>query len=218
MSFFDKLLHSVKGAANDALDAHQNLGSDARQNVRDLETQLTKAEQALVEVRAEAELLKGKREKAAAEVAKWLQAATNAAGKDDNLARECLAKKATAAAALATIDAEIAKFQPTVSGIEKHIADMRSQKDSLANQADLIGVRSDVADVELKAAAILGGVGGHGVSLTATEEALAKKEARAHAESAIVAEHNGTDLESRVAALSTGPSIEDELAALKAGK
>jgi len=218
MSFFDKLLHSVKGAANDALDAHQNLGADARQSVRDLEENLNKAEGALVEVRAEAELLKGKREKAVAEVGKWLQAATNAAGKDDGLARECLAKKATAASALATIDAEIAKFQPTVDGIEQHIAEMRAQKESLANQADLIGVRSDVADVEMKAATILGGVGGTTVSLQGAEDALAKKEAKAHAAAAIVSEHTGASLEARVAALNAGPSIEDELAALKAGK
>lgn len=218
MSLFDRVFHSLKGAANDALDSHQNLGADARQNVRDLDANLTKAEGALVEVRAEAELLKGKHDKATAEVAKWLQAATNAAGKDDGLARECLAKKAAAAAILATIDAEIAKFQPTVTGIEAHIAQIRSQKDSLSNQADLIGVRSDVADVELKAAAILGGIGGPGVSLAGTEEALAKKEAKAHAASSIVAEHSGDSLEARVAALNAGPSIDDELAALKAAK
>jgi phage shock protein A len=95
---------------------------------------------------------------------------------------------------------------------------MRAQKESLANQADLIGVRSDVADVEMKASAILGGVGGTTVSLQGAEDALAKKEARAHAATAIVSEHTGASLEARVAALNAGPSIEDELAALKAGK
>lgn len=218
MSFFDRILHTVKGTANDVLDAHQNLGVEARQSVRDLDEQLSKAEAALVDVRAESELLKGKREKAEAEVNKWLKAATNAAGKDDGLARECLAKKQAAAAQLATIDAEIAKFAPTVQGIEKHIAEKRAQKDSLSNQADLIGVRSEVADVELKAAAILGGVGGTTVSLAGAEDALARKEARAHAATSILNERSGDSLEARVAALDAGPSIEDELAALKAGK
>jgi len=218
MSLFDKILHRVKGAAYDVLDAHQNLGADARQSVRELDEQLLKAEDALVEVRAELELLNGKGAKAAAEIAKWLQAATNAAGKDDNLARECLAKKAAAVTQLKVIDDEIAKFQPTVTRIEQHIVEMRAQKDAFTNQADLIGVRSDVADVELKAAAILGGVGGSGISLAGAEDALAKKEARARASTAIAGEHSGASLESRVAALNTGPSIEDELAALKAGK
>ena len=218
MSFLDRVIHSIKGAANDALDSAQDLGANARQSVRELEENLTKAEGALVDVRAEAELLKGKRAKAAAEVEKWLQAATNAAGKDDGLARECLAKKQAAAAQLATIDAEISKFQPTVTGIEAHIADLRSRKDSLANQADLIGVRSDVADVELKAAAILGGIGGKGVDLAATEDALAKREAKAKAATAIIGERSGSSLEARVAALNAAPSIEDELAALKAKK
>lgn len=218
MTFFDRILHTVKGTANDVLDAHQDLGANARQSVRDLDEQLNKAESALVDVRAEAEVLKGKRTKASDEVTKWLNAATNAAGKDDGLARECLAKKQSASAQLATIDAEIAKFTPTVTGIESHIAQIRAQKDSLSNQADLIGVRSEVADVELKAAAILGGVGGTTVSLASEEDALARKEAKAHAATAIVGEHSGASLEARVAALNAAPSIEDELAALKAGK
>jgi phage shock protein A len=218
MSIIDKLIHKIKGAANDALDATQDLGADARQSVRDLEENLSKAESALVDVRAEAELLKGKREKAAAEVAKWLQAATNAAGKDDGLARECLAKKLTASTQLASIEAEISKLQPTVVGIESHIADLRSRKDSLANQADMIGVRANVAEVEMKAAAILGGIGGKGVDLAATEEALAKKEAKAKAATAVINERSGASLEARVAALNAAPSIEDELAALKAKK
>lgn len=218
MSLFDRILHTVKGTANDALDAHQNLGVEARQSVRDLEENLRKADEALVEVRAESELLKGKREKAQAEVTKWLTAATNAAGKDDGLARECLVKKQAAAAQLATIDAEIAKFAPTVTGIENHIAQMRAQKDGLSNQADLISVRSEVADVELKAAAILGGIGGTSVSLAGAEDALARKEAKAHAATAVLGERTGDSLEARVAALNAGPSLEDELAALKAGK
>lgn len=218
MSFFDKLIHSVKGAANDALDAHQNLGADARQNVRDLTEQLTKAEGALVDVRAENELLKGRQEAAAADVAKWLKAATGAAGKDDGLARECLAKKSAATNVLATIDAQIVKFQPTVANLEQHIAQLRTQKENLSNQADLISVRSDVADVELKAATIMGGIGNKGVDFKSTEDALAKKEAKAHAASSIVAERSGDSLELRIAALDAGPSIEDELAALKAGK
>lgn len=218
MSLFEKILHGVKGAANDAVEAHQNLGTSARQSVRDLDEQLQKAEEALVDVRAEAEVLKGKREKAAAEVARWLAAATKAAGKDDGLARECLAKKKTAADQLSVIDAEIAKFTPMVQGIERRISEMRAQKDALSNQADLISVRSEVADVEMRAAAVLGGVGGTSVSLAGAEDALARKEAKAHAATEILGERTGGSLEARLAALDAAPSIEDELAALKAAK
>lgn len=220
MSFLEKILHTIKGTANDVADNIEsaNLGTNARQSVRDLDEQLTKAENALVEVRAEAEILKGKHEAVSADVAKWLQAATNAAGKDDGLARECLAKKATAAATLKAVDDALAKFQPTVDTIEQHITQLRSQKDSMANDADLIGVRSDVADVEMKTAKILGAIGNGTPSLAGAAEALAKKEAKAHAMTQITAERTGSDLESRVAALNTGSSIDDELAALKANK
>jgi phage shock protein A len=217
MTFFDKLIHSAKGAINDTLERNQDLGANARQNIRDLDEQLRDADAALVDVRAENELLKGKKEKAEAEIAKWLKAATNAAGKDDGLARECLAKKAAAKAQLDTIEATIANFGPTVAALEQHIEQMRSQRDNLGNQSDLIGVRSEVADVQMKAAEILGGTGSV-TSLAAQEDALAKKEAKAKAATSIVNDRSGNTLEARVAALNAGPSIEDELAALKAGK
>jgi len=218
MSLLGNLLHRATGAANDFAESHADVGADARQSVRDLEANLTKAEAALVDVRAEGELLRGKREKAQAEVDRWLHAAQNAAGKDDDLAKQCLVKKAAAKVQLDAVDAAITKFQPTVDALTKHIDEMRAQKDQLANQADLIGVRSEVADVEMHAAEIIGGIGGHGVNLTAAEDALAKKEAKAHAASSIISEHNGGDLEAKVAALNASSSIDDELAALKAGK
>jgi phage shock protein A len=217
MTFFDKLIHSAKGAINDTLERNQDLGANARQNIRDLDEQLQEADAALVDVRAENELLKGKKKKAEDEVAKWLKAATAAAGKDDGLARECLAKKATAKAQLDTIEATIANFGPTVAAMEQHIEQLRSQRDNLGNQSDLIGVRSEVADVQMKAAEILGGTGSV-TSLAAQEDALAKKEAKAMAATSIMNDRTGNTLEARVAALNAGPSLEDELAALKAGK
>lgn len=217
MSLLQKIMHTLKGSANDLVDAHQDLGANARQSVRDLDEQLQAADKALIDVRAEAEVLKGKKQKAETEVAKWLQAASNAAGKDDNLARECLAKKASAKANLDALTQSLDKFQPTVTALETRITQLRSQRDGLSNQADLIGVRSEVADVELRTAEILGSTNLE-TSLVAQEDALARKEARAHASSAILQERTGQALESRVAALTAGPSIEDELAALKASK
>jgi phage shock protein A len=217
MSLLGKMFHSLTGSANDALDAHQNLGANARQSVRELDAQLQEADSALINVRAEAEILKGKKENAEAEVAKWLKAATNAAGKDDSLAKECLVKKSSASSALDVIIYSINKFQPTVTALETRIDQLRSQRDGLSNQADLISVRSEVADVEMKAATILGATG-VSTSLASQEDALTRKEARAHAATSLVADRSGESLEARVAALTTGPSIDDELAALKAGK
>lgn len=217
MSLFEKIFHSIKGFANDTVDAHQDLGANARQSVRELDEQIREADKALVDVRAEAEVLKGKKVKAEADVAKWLKAATNAAGKDDSLARECLVKKNAAKVTLDSLTASLDKFQPTVTALETRITQLRSQRDGLSTQADLIGVRSNVADVELRAAEILGDTGSV-ASLASQEEALTRKEAKARASAAIVNERSGQSLEDRVAALSEGPSIDDELAELKAAK
>jgi phage shock protein A len=52
MSLFGKLFNSASAAANDVVDAHQNLGANARQSVRDLDAQLQQADSALIDVRA----------------------------------------------------------------------------------------------------------------------------------------------------------------------
>jgi len=219
MSIFDRIVHTLKGTVNDALDSTQNIGTEVRQTVRDLDEQLNKAEGALVEVRAQNELLKGKRDAAQKEVDKWLSAAKSAAGKDDALAMECLGKKAVASEKLASLETEIAKFQPTVDSITKQIGELRAQKEGMANQADVISVRSDVADVQLKTAKIMGGVGGSSAetSFANLQESLAKKEARANAAASIVQERTGESLEARVAALNK-PDMAAELEALKSAK
>lgn len=218
MSLFTRIFRTIQGTANDVLDAHQNLGADARQTVRELSEELDKAEKVLIDVRAESELMKRKIAESESDVAKWLHFATNAAGKDDELARECLAKKAAAAAKLASAEATLEKFQPTVTAIEKQIADRKSQIEAMSNQADVISAQSSVADVELRAAELLG-AGNNGTgSMSGAQDALDRKVARANAAVSIITERSGNNLEARVAALNTGPSIEDELAALKAGK
>lgn len=218
MSLFARILHTIKGTANDVLDTHQNLGAEARQTVRELTEELNKAENVLIDVRAENELMKAKRDTYKDEVAKWLNAATNAAGKDDALARECLAKKATASTKLAAVDVELEKFQPTLAAIEKQIADRRNQIESMSSQADVISAQSSVADVQLRAAELLGAGNNGAGSMSGAQDALDRKVARANAAVSIVTERSGDSLEARVAALNAGPSIEDELAALNAGK
>lgn len=218
MSLFARILRTITGTANDVLDSHQNIGAEARQTVRELTEELNKAENVLIDVRAESELMKAKRDTYKDEVAKWLKAATNAAGKDDALARECLAKKATASSKLAATEIELEKFQPTLAAIEKQIAERRSQIETMSSQADVISAQSSVADVQLRAAELLG-AGNNGTgSMSGAQNALDRKVARANAAVSIVTERTGDNLEARVAALDAGPSIEDELAALKAGK
>ena len=217
MSLFEKIARTFKGVVNDAVDNTADAGRDARQIVRDLEDQIGKVEQAMLDVRAENEVLKQKRDKQQAEVNKWLTAATKAAATDDNLALECLTKKAAATALLQTYTDQLAKFEPTVNQLNQHLLDLRAKKNDLADRTDLIAARSEMADAQTKAATAMSGIGGGSLvtDFNTLEEQVAKKEARAAAAVGMSDEITGKSLEDRVAALGN-TSIQDELAALKA--
>jgi len=217
MSIFEKIARAVKGTVNDALDKTADAGRDARQIVRDLEDQIGHVQQAMLDVRAENEVLKQKNTKQQAEVDKWANAAAKAvkAG-DDNLARECLTKKSEANTLLQTYTDQLAKFQPTVDQLNKHLADLVAKKE-LANRTDLIAARSEMADAQTKAATVISGIGGSSAiaDFDKLEDQVAKKEARANAATEMADEQTGKSLDDRVAALGN-TSIDDELAALKA--
>ena len=218
MSIFDKIANTFKGAVNDAIDSTADAGRDARQIVRDLEDEIGKVEQAMLDVRAENEVLKQKGAKQSAEVTKWADAAGKAVkASDDGLARECLTKKAAAVTLLNTYTEQLAKFEPTVKQLNTHLVDLRTKKEELANRTDLIAARSGMADAQTKAATVISGIGGNSRinDFDKLEEQVAKKEARANAATGMADEVSGKSLEDRVAALG-GTNIDDELAALKA--
>lgn len=218
MSIFEKISNTLKGVVNDAIDKSADAGRDARQIVRDLEDQIGKVEQAMLDVRAESEVLKQKRDAQQAEVDKWAGASAKAvkAG-DDDLARECLIKKASATALLQTYTDQLAKFEPTVKQLNQHLLDLRAKKNDLADRTDLIAARSEMADAQTKAATAMSGIGGSSLvsDFDKLEGQVAKKEARASAAIGMSDEITGKSLDTRVAALGN-TSIDDELAALKA--
>lgn len=220
MSLLEKLMRTVKGVANDAVDATSDPARDARQIVRDLDEQIGKAAQAMLDVRAEHEVLKSKRDHQTEEVTKWVNAAKKAvtAG-DDSLARECLAKKQTADTQLQSYQSELDKFEPTVKEINEHISQLHTQRESLESRTDIIAARSEIAHAQEKVAVVIGGIGKSSAmdDFNALEDKVLKQEARAHAATDVMNERTGASLDARVAALGN-TSIDDELAALKAGK
>jgi phage shock protein A len=220
MSIFEKLSHTFRGVVNDALDKSADAGRDARQIVRDLEEQIGKVEQAMLDVRAENEVLKQKRDKQQTEVDKWVTASTKAVNAgDDGLARECLTKKAAAVTLLQSYKDQLAKFEPTVQQLNQHLLDLRAKKNELADRTDLIAARSEMADAQTKAATAMSGIGGGSLisDFDKLEEQVAKKEARATAATNMSDEISGKSLDDRVAALGN-TSINDELAAMKAAR
>jgi len=214
---FEKLSRTIKGLANDALDAAADPGRDARQIVRDLEDQIQRAESALLDVRAEYELMRSGKDKTEQEVARWDGLARQAiTSGDDGLARECLARKQQFTATLQQQTTQIAQYEPSVRELDERIKELKAQHESMQNRIELLEARSHLAEAQEKTATAISGVGGQSLvaDFDKLEAQVEKQEARASAASTMATQHNGNDLEQRVKALQHS-DVDDELAKLK---
>ena len=222
MSLFSKIATQVKGLLNDAQEASEDVGSVARQSVRDLEVDIAEVEQAQVGIIAEQNVLLAKIDKANENVAKFVGYAEKAIAKgDDKLALEAIQDKNKAVAERDALQAQADRFAPSVVAIQDKLNKLRERRDQMARDTSLIEARSSVAAAQDRAATILGGVG-NAESATKTFDRLNDKvqnaEARAAAKVQIAAQKDGSATENKYASLNaTSPTAaEDELAAMKA--
>lgn len=214
----DKLSRTIKGLANDALDAVADPGRDARQIVRELEEQIRQAESALLDVKAEFELMLSGKEKTAQEVARWDALARQAiSGGDDSLARECLARKQQFSTTLQRETEQLAQYEPSVRELESRIDELKHKHEEMQQKIELLEARSHMATAQEKAATAISGIGGDSLiaDFDKLETQVEKQEARASAASSMAQVQKGEDLEQRVKALQHS-DVDDELAKLKA--
>jgi phage shock protein A len=222
MSLLNKLVTQVKGLLNDAQEASEDVGSIARQSVRDLEVDIAEVEQAQVGIIAEQNVLLAKIDKANEEVEKFTGYAQKAVQKgDDKLALEAINDKNKAVAERDTLQDQADRFAPSVVAIQERLDKLRQRRDEMARDTSLIEARSSVAQAQDRAATILGGVG-NSESATKTFDRLNDKVQRAEAQAAakvqIAAQKDGSATANKYASLNADSptAAQDELAALKA--
>ena len=219
-SLFDKVSTQLKGFLHDTADNMEDAGRTARQLVRDLDNAIGQAEEQIVSVRAEFNLITSKRDAEKAEVDKYVAYAKKAVDKnDDELAKEALAEKSKHATQLAAYQAQLDAFKPNMDHLEEQINKLRAKKEEMERKTDLIEARSATAEATDKAASILGGIGTQASAaekFDRLEGKVAKQEAEANARAQMAAARNGDALKDKFAALDAPSSVDDELAALKA--
>lgn len=220
-SILSKLATQLRGALHDAADSMEDAGRSARQIIRDMDTQIEKAENGLVDVEAEYRMIVAKRDKAKDEVDQYAGYAKKALERqNENLAKEALQDKRKAQGVLDGLQAQVDSFKPTVDGLKAQIQDLRNKRDELNRRTGLIEARSAVADAEDRAATVLGGIGSTTSAISAfdrLEEKVGKKEAKAAAKTDLAREKSGASNKDKYAELGkpTDSSIDDELAELK---
>lgn len=225
-SLFSKLSTQLKGALHDAADSMEDAGRTARQIIRDLDDQIGKAEEGLIEVEAEYRQTITKRDNAKDLVAKYAGYAAKAVQRnDDAMAKDALTDKRKAQDTLDTLEAQVTSFKPTVENLRAQIQALRDKRDDMSRKTGLIEARSAVAEAQTHASEVLGGIGNaHSAaeSFDRLEAKVSKQEAEAAARQDMARDKAGRDPSEKYAALDKADlsSIDDELAALKrdAGK
>jgi phage shock protein A len=220
MHFLDSLTRTIKGVLNDSADAIADPARDARQIVRDLDESIGRAESALTDIKAQVTVLESKRDREAADAARYGQGAANAVkANDDALAKDALTAQMEHETKAKAFDVQIAQLKPTVIDLDKQIGDMRARRSDLNARTDVIEVQKQVASAKDMAATALGGIGGKNLTedFNRLEEKAQLTSARADARLASVDLASGKSLDDRLKNLnSSSDSAEDRLAALKA--
>lgn len=220
-SLFEKFATQLKGTLHDLADNMEDPGRTARQLVRDIDQAVGLAEEQLVQVRAQLNVLESKRDTEQREADRYAGYAQKAVTKgDDSMAREALTEKAKHAKLLAGYEAQIADFKPNMDNLEAEIQKLRDKKDSMENETNMLEARAATAQATNKAATIIGGIGAQASSakrFDALGDRVSKMEAEARARAQMASTRNGDSMKDRFAALdSVASSVDDELAALKA--
>ena len=226
MSFLKNVITQIKGVLNDAQESSEDIGSVARQTVREIEADIGNLEEALVGIEAEHLILLTKITKADEDVTKYTNYAQKAvkAG-NDTLALEAINDKNSALTERELLQKQADKFAPSVQTVKERLAALNLRKEQMARDASLLEGRAAVAEAQDRVATVLGGIG-NGSSASESfermEERLEKNEARAQAKMNLAAAKDGSENESKYAELddTSATSAADELAAMKsaAGK
>jgi phage shock protein A len=219
MSLFDNISRTLKGLLNDAADSVQDPSRDARQIVRELDSSIERAENALIEIEAQTAVQQSKRDDATEKAKKYEEGAKRAlqAG-DESLAREALAAVAQAEAERDAMAGELAKLEPSVAQLKSQIDDMRTRRNDLNARSNILQAKQEIAEAKDVAATALGGIGGKNLSedFQKLEAKVNLSNARSDARLNSADTSSGKALDDKLAALHRGSSsVEDRLEALK---
>jgi phage shock protein A len=224
MSLLNKLFTQIKGFANDAQEASEDVGSIARQSVRDMDVEIAQVEQAQVGIIAEQNVLLAKIDAETGKIEKFAGYAVKAVEKgDDALALSAIQDKNKATQVRDVLQAQADKFAPSVQAVSDKLAELRHRRDEMARDTSLIEARSSVADAQDRAATVLGGIG-NSQSASKTFDRLNEKvqasEARAAAKTQLAAQKDGSDEKKKYESLTAASptAAQDELAAMKAAR
>ena len=219
MNIFERFGRVAKANINELLNKMEDPEKVMNQAVDDLQKDLVKIRQSYAEVMATQKRMEKQRAAAEQLSNEWLSRAQLALqNEDEELAREALSRKQTAAEQAATLAmqletqaASLNQLYDSMQQLEAKIVEAKAMKEQYVARARTAATSTKVNDM-------LAGVGENSMgAFDRMKEKVEALETTAEVSSSMLGAAEDVSLESKFKALEGGSSVDDELAQMKAG-
>jgi len=215
MGLFDRLSRVVRANLNDMVSKAEDPEKVLEQAVIDMQEDLVQLRQAVAKAIASQKRTQQDYEKNQSEANKWHQRAQLALSKgDENLAREALQRKKSAAEAANTLKQQLDQQTTQVDTLRRSLIALEGKISEAKTKKNMYKARIQAAEANKRLQEEMGSLGTSGAM--GAFERMEDKVLALEAESQAVHELGGVGIEQQFAQLEQSSGVDDELAQLKA--
>lgn len=191
MSLWAKIKSFVTGNAHDALDSMQDVGTESRQIVREMDEKLKEAESGLLTAQSRLFILQDDIEKATKEVNKWNASAVEAASKGkQDLAMQCVQKAKQAQLIVDGFSVEMESLNESIDVLQRQIDEAYKDRGTVATDLVVMETKIHVANATAQAATAVSDL--NSANTSSRVGAIRKKAQESSAMSRAIVERNQT--------------------------
>lgn len=212
---FERLMSIFKSMFNKGMAKMETPEVLAEQAEMELESNFKKISESLTSSMANEKMLEQKVKKAQEDLALWEKRAMQAVQQNnDDMARQCLAKKQETAQSLESLESQLAEQKRSVAMTKERFNEIQQKLKEFRSKKNEILARAKASDSITEANKLLGGTGSTGLSsMDKLEKKIAEKEAMSQA----VREMSGiSKVDDEFKEWDKKAGLDDELARLKA--
>ncbi|PSO51152.1 MAG: hypothetical protein BRC33_01395 [Cyanobacteria bacterium SW_9_44_58] len=217
MGLFDRISRVVRSNVNDLVSKAEDPEKMLEQSLTDMNEDLVQLRQAVAKAIAAERRSRKQYEDQQAEANKWQQRAQLALSKgQEDLARQALQRKKSAADAAEQLKPQVDKQKQQVDTLKKSLIALESKISEAKTKKEMLSSRMKAAKANQQLQEQMGNLNTSGAmnAFERMEEKVTEMEASGQAAAELAGESGG--IEDQFAQLESGSDVDDELAAMKA--
>ena len=217
MGLFDRISRVVRANVNDMVSKAEDPEKMLEQALVDMNEDLVQLRQAVAKAIAAERRSRSQYDEQESEANKWQQRAQLALSKgQEDLAREALQRKKSAADAAAALKPQVDQQKSQVDTLKKSLTALESKISEAKTKKEMLGARMKAAKANQQLQDQVSGLNSNNAmgAFERMEDKVMEMEASGQAAAELVSEGGG--LEDQFAQLESGSDVDDELAAMKA--